>query len=494
MIREHLKQSSQLRWVVETLAIAALYYFTGKLGQLMAIPPGNITVVWPPSGIALGLVLILGKRSLPGIFLGAYLVNSIGIFESTDISLLIASQLAFIGIGIGSALQPLFGYFLLNRFNCSENLFDNFESTFKFLFIALAMCVVSSSIGVTSLCLSSTVAWENFFNLWSTWWFGDSVGVLIFTPLVLAISQQTLNKALVLIALLIVGMSFSYISSKTTREQAEEAWYSQARHESNRLSSSFELWLSRGNLPLGSLATLIKGSESITEDEFQTAIKAQYAYDPEFFPRAIAYAVRKGKQDFGDPAESIDEAYIEGSSWPILYSTETDDLLSEGRDLSGVSLDIRNLFLYALNNPNTITALPRVQLSSEKYYAPTILAVKHQGEIGILIGLIDLKRLISGLQSLVVPEGMGLRTRALHLNGEIIHSKFFYDDERTANDILKTFPYDFTYAAIPIHFEWDLFNDFLGGPKTIIANFILISGVLGTVFIVIFLCIFLFAK
>jgi integral membrane sensor domain MASE1 len=35
------------------LAIAAVYYITARLGQLLAIPPGFVTPVYPPSGIAL---------------------------------------------------------------------------------------------------------------------------------------------------------------------------------------------------------------------------------------------------------------------------------------------------------------------------------------------------------------------------------------------------------------------------------------------------------
>ena len=44
------------------LGIAAAYYVTGRLGLLLAIPPGYATPVWPPSGIALGAILIGGYQ------------------------------------------------------------------------------------------------------------------------------------------------------------------------------------------------------------------------------------------------------------------------------------------------------------------------------------------------------------------------------------------------------------------------------------------------
>jgi hypothetical protein len=49
--------------LVEALAIAIVYIATAQLGFLAAIPPGNVTVVWPPSGIALAAMLLLGYRA-----------------------------------------------------------------------------------------------------------------------------------------------------------------------------------------------------------------------------------------------------------------------------------------------------------------------------------------------------------------------------------------------------------------------------------------------
>ena len=49
------------------LGIAGAYYVTGRLGLLLAIPPGYATPVWPPSGIALGAILIGGYQGWPGV-------------------------------------------------------------------------------------------------------------------------------------------------------------------------------------------------------------------------------------------------------------------------------------------------------------------------------------------------------------------------------------------------------------------------------------------
>ena len=59
-------------WLVSVLGVAALYVATAKLGFLMAIHPGNVTAVWPPSGIALAALLIGGNRLWPGVWLGSF--------------------------------------------------------------------------------------------------------------------------------------------------------------------------------------------------------------------------------------------------------------------------------------------------------------------------------------------------------------------------------------------------------------------------------------
>ena len=61
--------------ILAMLAVAVAYWLSATLGQMLTAPPVYATAVWPPSGIALGAVLIWGKRSLLGIALGAYLAN-----------------------------------------------------------------------------------------------------------------------------------------------------------------------------------------------------------------------------------------------------------------------------------------------------------------------------------------------------------------------------------------------------------------------------------
>src|SRR5258705_8789998 len=56
-------------------ALTLVYLVAGKLGLMLAFVHASATAVWPPTGIALVALLMLGPRVWPAIFLGAFIVN-----------------------------------------------------------------------------------------------------------------------------------------------------------------------------------------------------------------------------------------------------------------------------------------------------------------------------------------------------------------------------------------------------------------------------------
>src|SRR5262245_64982221 len=66
---------SRPRDLAAIVLLALVYFAAGKLGLSLAVVHPSATAVWPPSGIALAALLVLGYRVWPGILLGAFLVN-----------------------------------------------------------------------------------------------------------------------------------------------------------------------------------------------------------------------------------------------------------------------------------------------------------------------------------------------------------------------------------------------------------------------------------
>lgn len=61
--------------IARVVAVSFLYVATAKLGLMYAVVGNSVTLVWLPSGIALAALLVYGYRLVPGIALGALLVN-----------------------------------------------------------------------------------------------------------------------------------------------------------------------------------------------------------------------------------------------------------------------------------------------------------------------------------------------------------------------------------------------------------------------------------
>lgn len=122
--------------LLEIVVVAALYYVAGRLGQLLTIPPGNITAVWAPSGIALAAVLLRGYRVWPGIWLGSFFGNTWAFFDPTGYWSLAMSLAVGAVIGVGATLEAIAGAFLLQRLGASQYPLDRGQDFFKFVALA----------------------------------------------------------------------------------------------------------------------------------------------------------------------------------------------------------------------------------------------------------------------------------------------------------------------------------------------------------------------
>ena len=92
-------------YLARMVLLAVLFVVTGKLGLLLAVPPGYATIIWPASGIALGMLLVHGARLWPGVLLGSFLLNAWNSGAFTDHGWLDSKLLAAFMIATGSTLH-----------------------------------------------------------------------------------------------------------------------------------------------------------------------------------------------------------------------------------------------------------------------------------------------------------------------------------------------------------------------------------------------------
>jgi signal transduction histidine kinase/integral membrane sensor domain MASE1/CheY-like chemotaxis protein len=165
------------RWPLADLsvivALAALYVVAAKLGLKLALVHASATAVWPPTGIALAALLLLGSRMWPGIFVGAFVAN-----VTTA-----GSVATSLGIATGNTLEALLGVQLVTRFASGRHPFVNGQEVIKFLVLAaMVSTTVSATLGVGSLVLTGFAQWGDAGSIWLTWWLGDAAGDILVAP------------------------------------------------------------------------------------------------------------------------------------------------------------------------------------------------------------------------------------------------------------------------------------------------------------------------
>src|SRR5213596_2223316 len=155
--------------------LTLVYFIAGKFGLMLASLHASASPVWPPAGIALAALLLLGYRAWPAIFVGAFLVN-VTTAGNVATSLAIAS---------GNTLEAVCGAWLVNRFAGGTTVFDRPQGVFKFALAAMVSTIISPVFGVTSLAVARFADWTNYGAIWLTWWLGDTTGDLLIAPLII---------------------------------------------------------------------------------------------------------------------------------------------------------------------------------------------------------------------------------------------------------------------------------------------------------------------
>ena len=183
-------QASMGRTFVEIILLAAVYVATARLGQLLAIPPGNVTPVWLPSGIVLAVVLLRGSVIWPGIWLGAFIGNVWAYIDWENFSNLGVSFISGTANGVGDTLAALISAYMIQRYTGTHRPFGTTLQVAQFvLFGAVIGGAVSAVFGVTGLAVVGLLSWTEYTYVWVTWWVGDGVGVILITPLLLTLND-----------------------------------------------------------------------------------------------------------------------------------------------------------------------------------------------------------------------------------------------------------------------------------------------------------------
>lgn len=263
-------------WLLQTLGLTVVYALLGWLSEFLIIPPGYTIAVFPPAGIALGMVLTGGYRLLPGVALGAFLNNLFIAYQNSgqlSVVVIILSTL----VAFGASLQAAASSHLIKKQLKNNLALDDNTSIFQFfLYGGLIGCLINATIGIGSLYMLGLLSGSDVIRNWLTWWMGDAFGVLTITPIILILFAQPRqiwkarrwNVMLsLMVCLLIVVTAFVFIRDRENQKQQLEF-----RLEGERISQHLQNKLTSNVEAVNNIERLYASSENIERKDFSSFV------------------------------------------------------------------------------------------------------------------------------------------------------------------------------------------------------------------------------
>jgi diguanylate cyclase (GGDEF)-like protein len=162
------------------VSLAVAYLAAGRIGLSLSYGHPAVTLVWPPSGLALGAFLVLGYRIWP-VILGSALVLYAFAIGPTTAAVLMAAV---------NTLEGTLAAYLVNRYASGRHALQSPRDSLRFAGVVLLAAITSgATLNTLALVLTGYAYWTDYGRLWMTLSLGSVVGMLVVTPLLILHSQ-----------------------------------------------------------------------------------------------------------------------------------------------------------------------------------------------------------------------------------------------------------------------------------------------------------------
>jgi signal transduction histidine kinase len=194
--------TGRLTWYgVEVAVVAGLYYGAARAGLHLAYLHGSVTALWPPVGVGMAALVILGPGVWPAIVIGDLL--------AADFSTPFGTVL---GQTLGNTLEVVVAAVLFRRLAERRITLERVRDVLSLVACAAVGTLVSAVFGVVSLRLGDVIEASEFGTVFRTWWLSDFSGAIVFAPLILVwaglrslrMPRAKLVEAALLLAVLII--------------------------------------------------------------------------------------------------------------------------------------------------------------------------------------------------------------------------------------------------------------------------------------------------
>jgi signal transduction histidine kinase/CheY-like chemotaxis protein len=252
--------------------VAGAHFIFGLMGILLRIPGDSIGILMPSAGLALAATLILGIRILPGVVIGSFCVSAWAFDFNSEYLLAYATS------AIGSVLSAFIGASLIRRIIGFPNSLVEGRSIILFMLLAGPVsCLIPATISITAMHDLGIIALADIPVAWLSYWVGDILGVLIFTPLILIIFSEpqhiwyrrraTVGLPIMLTFALVI-LLFFYLRGVDRQQYTE-----QLKEKTITLSQALKNRIQLDLYSLQALRNFLLGSQLIEPQEFSLLTK-----------------------------------------------------------------------------------------------------------------------------------------------------------------------------------------------------------------------------
>ncbi len=216
-------RGAQISWLAGLTAFCVLLGCAG-----VSLAPRHIPgwALWPPTGLGLGLVIFLGGRALPAVWIGSLATGLTSLWAQSHqrpFSVVVAA----LGIATGATAQIWIGAWLTRRYANGAEALRKPQSVLWFVALAAILgTTLNATSGTVACALTGVRGWSGGGSAWLRWWLADVFSTIVLAPVILAWSGQGLPVlrrsklweaiALVLLLLLLSFLAFgAFLSAKT---------------------------------------------------------------------------------------------------------------------------------------------------------------------------------------------------------------------------------------------------------------------------------------